>query len=84
MVRTPSQYGQIGSVPWNDHFGRLLPELGGDSPFMSTTYDGALRALAEAGADSGIADREGVTALAHAEARGYREIAELIRAAGKP
>jgi hypothetical protein len=43
-----------------------------------------VKALVEAGADVRIADREGVTALAHAEARGYREIAELIRGAGKP
>jgi uncharacterized protein len=43
-----------------------------------------VKALVEAGADARIADREGVTALAHAQARGYREMADLIRAAGKP
>jgi hypothetical protein len=43
-----------------------------------------VKALVEAGADAGIADREGVTALAHAEARGFAEIVELIRGAGKP
>ncbi|MEQ8356796.1 MAG: ankyrin repeat domain-containing protein [Kiloniellaceae bacterium] len=38
-------------------------------------------ALVEAGADPAIADRGGVTPLSHAEARGYAEIARLIRTA---
>lgn len=37
--------------------------------------------LVTAGADPTITDRAGVTPLAHAEARGYIEIARLIRAA---
>jgi ankyrin repeat protein len=35
-----------------------------------------------AGADPNLADREGVTPLAHAVARGQTEIAAIIRAAG--
>lgn len=42
-----------------------------------------VRALIEAGADPAIADRSGVTPLAHARDRGYREIAEIIAAAEK-
>lgn len=38
-----------------------------------------VRALVGAGADATIADRDGVTPLQHAEARGYGEIAALIR-----
>jgi ankyrin repeat protein len=38
-----------------------------------------VRALVEAGADIGIPDRDGVTPLHHAEARGYEEIARIIR-----
>ena len=38
--------------------------------------------LLEAGADPGLADRDGVSALAHAEARGFDAIATLIRAHG--
>jgi len=38
-------------------------------------------ALVEAGADAAIADREGMTPLAHAEARNYTEIAAIIGAA---
>jgi uncharacterized protein len=40
-----------------------------------------VRALIEAGADPSITDREGVTPLAHAEARGYTEIADIISSA---
>jgi len=40
-----------------------------------------VRALVVAGADTAIADRDGVTPLRHAEVRGYDEIAEIIRAA---
>lgn len=40
-----------------------------------------VRALVEAGADTSIPDRDGVTPLQHAEARAYDEIAAIIRAA---
>jgi ankyrin repeat protein len=39
-----------------------------------------LKALLDAGADSNIADRSGVTPLAHARARGYAEMARLLEA----
>ena len=41
-----------------------------------------VRMLLEAGADPGLADGEGVTPLAHAEARGYAAFAALLRALG--
>lgn len=40
-----------------------------------------VRALVEAGADQTIADREGVSPLDHAKARGYDEIVEILEAA---
>ncbi len=40
-----------------------------------------VRALVDAGADAAIPDRDGVTPLQHAQARGYTEIAEVIRVA---
>lgn len=40
-----------------------------------------VKALVEAGADISIGDRDGVTALQHAEKRGYGEIAAIIRGA---
>jgi ankyrin repeat protein len=39
-----------------------------------------VRALVEAGADITIGDRDGVTPLSHAQARGYVDIAEIIAA----
>ena len=42
-----------------------------------------VKALVEAGADPMIADRQGVTPLQHARARGYAEIAAMIGAAGR-
>lgn len=38
-----------------------------------------VRALVAAGADRTIADRDGVTPLEHAQARGYREMIEILR-----
>jgi ankyrin repeat protein len=38
--------------------------------------------LLDAGADSGIADRDGVTPLTHAKRRGYTEIVRLLEARG--
>jgi ankyrin repeat protein len=41
-----------------------------------------LRALVEAGANVNIADRQGVTPLAHARARGYAKMVSILQAAG--
>lgn len=38
-----------------------------------------VRALVDAGADRTLADRDGVTPLQHAEARGYEKVAEILR-----
>lgn len=48
--------------------------LGDGGPDHTAT----VRALIEAGADRGIADRDGVTPLEHARARSYREIVALL------
>ena len=41
-----------------------------------------VRLLIEAGADVNLADRQGLTPLAHAEQRGQRAVADLLRRAG--
>lgn len=41
-----------------------------------------LRALVAAGADADIPDRDGVTPLAHAKARGFTDMVEIIQSAG--
>jgi ankyrin repeat protein len=42
-------------------------------------HQAVLDALLSAGADRSLADRDGVTPLQHAEARGFREMAERLR-----
>ena len=41
-----------------------------------------MRILLDAGADPAIADRDGVTALEHAERSGYSEMARILREHG--
>ena len=43
-------------------------------------HQDVVRALLEVGADRSIGDNDGVTALEHARARGYTEIAALLEA----
>jgi uncharacterized protein len=66
-----------------DHFNALgftaLIEavvLGNGSP----AHGAVVAALARAGADVNLTDRQGMTALAHAEARGYRDMAHVLAA----
>ena len=42
-----------------------------------------LRMLVDAGAAAGIADRQGVTPLAHAQARGYAEMVKILEDAAR-
>lgn len=42
-------------------------------------HQAVLDALLSAGADRTLADRDGVTALQHAEARGFTEMVERLR-----
>ena len=46
------------------------------------THVATVRALVRGGVDVSVPDGDGVTALAHAEERGYREIARILREAG--
>jgi ankyrin repeat protein len=46
------------------------------------THREILKLLVDAGANVNLADRDGVTPLAHAEQRGYAEMARILRAAG--
>jgi len=53
--------------------------LGDGGPDHTAT----VRLLVAAGANAGIADFDGVTPLQHAEARGFAEIAEILRAGAR-
>jgi ankyrin repeat protein len=46
------------------------------------THTEIVRLLAEAGANVDLADRDGVTPLAHARRRGFREMARILEAKG--
>lgn len=46
------------------------------------THTEILKLLVAAGADVNLADRDGVTPLAHAEQRGYGEMTRMLKAAG--
>jgi ankyrin repeat protein len=41
-----------------------------------------VKMLLDKGADPNLADKDGISPLAHAKAKGQKEIAKLIRAAG--
>ena len=45
-------------------------------------HTGIVRMLVEAGANVNIADREGVTPLAHAKRHGFREMARILEGRG--
>lgn len=48
----------------------------------SQPYQDIVNTLIEAGADINLADRDGVTALQHAQAKGFTEIARALESAG--
>jgi ankyrin repeat protein len=45
-------------------------------------HTATLEALVKAGADVNIADRQGLTPLAHAKSRGYAQMVHILEAAG--
>lgn len=47
-----------------------------------TAHQDIVRMVLEKGADPNLADKDGVTPLAHAKAKGQKEIAKIIKAAG--
>ena len=48
----------------------------------ASAHTDTLEALVKAGANLNIADRQGVTPLGHAKARGYGEMVRILEAAG--
>ncbi|SPH23631.1 hypothetical protein DEA8626_02697 [Defluviimonas aquaemixtae] len=73
LIEAGSPLDHVNNLGWTALIEAVV--LGDGGPDHQKT----VRYLIAAGADPDIADREGVTPLAHAEARGFAEIARLIR-----
>jgi ankyrin repeat protein len=73
VVRTDIDVNHVNNLGWT---ALLEAVILGDG---SKRYQQVVTILLDAGADAGIADRQGVTALQHAERRGQREVARILR-----
>ena len=73
VVRTDIGVNHINNLGWT---ALLEAVILGDG---SKRYQQIVMILLDAGADASIADRQGVTALQHAERRGQREVARILR-----
>jgi uncharacterized protein len=72
-VRTGIEVNHVNNLGWT---ALLEAVILGDG---SRRYRQIVTILLDAGADPKIADRQGVTALQHAERRGQREVARILR-----
>jgi ankyrin repeat protein len=73
VVRTDIDVNHINNLGWT---ALLEAVILGDG---SKRYQQIVMILLDAGADASIADRQGVTALQHAERRDQREVARILR-----
>jgi ankyrin repeat protein len=73
VVRTDIEVNHVNNLGWT---ALLEAVILGDG---SKRYQQIVTILLDAGADASIADREGITALRHAQRRGHREVARILR-----
>ena len=73
VVRTDIDVNHVNDLGWTALLEAVI--LGDGGP----DHQEVVRILLEAGADRTITDRDGMTALQHAEGNGYHEIAALLR-----
>ena len=73
VVKTDIDVNHVNDLGWT---ALLEAVILGDG---SRRYQEIVKILLDAGADRDLADRDGVTALAHAEQRGQNAVAELLR-----
>jgi uncharacterized protein len=76
LLATPIEVDHVNRLGWTALLEAVI--LGDGGPDHLRT----VRLLVEAGADVDLPDRDGVTALAHAERRGQEQIAAVLRQAG--
>jgi ankyrin repeat protein len=73
VVRTDIEINRVNNLGWT---ALLEAVILGDG---SRRYQQIVSSLLDSGADPKIADRQGVTALQHAEQRGQRAVARILR-----
>ena len=76
LLRTDIDVDHVNRLGWTALLEAIVLGEGG-RPHVET-----VRALVDGGADVNVPDGDGVTPLAHAEERGYDEIARSLRGAG--
>jgi ankyrin repeat protein len=76
LTRTDVDVNHVNNLGWTALLEAIMLGDGG------ARHTEVVRLLVEAGADVNLADAEGVTPLAHAQRRGYEEIAAILRQAG--
>jgi uncharacterized protein len=76
LLKTKIEIDHVNNLGWTALLETIILSDGGP------THRNILKQLIEAGADVNIADAGGVSPLAHATSRGYREMIETLKAAG--
>ncbi|MFN0089734.1 MAG: ankyrin repeat domain-containing protein [Acidimicrobiales bacterium] len=76
LLTTPIAIDHVNRLGWTALLEAIILGRGDDA------HTEVVRRLLAAGADPDLADRAGVSPLAHARERGYAEMARLIEAAG--
>lgn len=77
LIEGGAPLDHVNNLGWTALIEAVVLGDGGPDHVRTVQY------LVEAGADLSIPDRDGVTALQHAEGRNYTEIAEIIAAGGE-
>jgi ankyrin repeat protein len=76
LITAKAPLNHVNNLGWTALMESVVLGNGG------ANHTATLRALAEAGADVNIPDKQGTTALQHARRRGYVEIARILENAG--
>jgi ankyrin repeat protein len=76
LIKAGAPLDHVNNLGWTALIESIVLGDGG------ARHTATLTALVEAGANVNIADRQGLSPLHLAEARGYREMAEILKAAG--
>ncbi|MEI2734452.1 MAG: ankyrin repeat domain-containing protein [Rhodoblastus sp.] len=77
LIRAGAPLDHVNNLGWTALIEAVILGDGGKR------HVATVRALVDAGANRGIADRQGVTPLQHAQARGYAEMVAILGGAAK-